>query len=400
MNRYSLPRALLLPILLALPAVVHAQEAPRLEGNVGQIAQSAPGAPWAFIGYGVKTPADSQWFATTATPRGGALGRSLSTTEPHTAVLVLSSELLDAPITSDDELLKVAQARHARIGERWIVSRHDETATRHAGARCARHEMTAREPEDKSPRKDAPRANTVRSHLHVTGLSCVHPTEPRLLVEVGMSERSPRPTMSPVILRDAREVIDSLAFQRYAEQALQNAAAAARAGKVQEAEATLKPYIDADAAWARFFLAQIIERSTPAPKDAGPRQQALLAPAAERGLADAQWMLGTLMLRGADGVPRDPALAEALLRRAAERANPGAAFQLGLVLLSGAEGVPANQREALLWVSRAAARGQPEAQALLASARQAAAAAPPPAGAPLPLPGPNSGAPLRAPGGR
>ena len=70
------------------------------------------------------------------------MGRSLSTTEPHSAVLVLSSELLDKPIESDTELLAVAQDRHARIGERWTLSKHEETLARHAGTRCARHLMT------------------------------------------------------------------------------------------------------------------------------------------------------------------------------------------------------------------------------------------------------------------
>ena len=83
----------------------------------------------------------------------------------------------------------------------------------------------------------------------------------------------------------------------------------------------LKPYVDADAAWARYFLAQIIERARPAPDNAGVRIKSLLEPAAEKGLADAQWSLGTLYLRGAPGVPKDPSLAEALLRRAAERGN-------------------------------------------------------------------------------
>jgi Sel1 repeat len=346
-----------------------AQGAPALDPNVGQIPQTAPGTPWSFIGYGITTPGDSQWFVTTSTPRGGAMGRSMSTTEAHSAVLVVSSELLDQAIESDTELLTIARARHARIGERWVLGKHEETIARHAGTRCARHQMTAREPEDKSPRKDAAQANVTRSHLHVTGLSCVHPTEPRLMVEIGVSERSPRDAMSAVIKRDADQAMASLSFQRYSEQALQKSAELARAGSVQEAEAMLKPYIDADAAWARYFLAQVIERSVPAPKDVGARLKSLLEPAAERGLADAQWMLGTLYLRGAAGLGKNQALAEALLRRSAERGNPGAAFQLGIVLLSGAEGVPPNQREALLWITRSAARGQKEAQDLLKSIR-------------------------------
>lgn len=373
--------ALLLLLAATSANNVASQDAPSLEGNVGQIPQSAPGAPWAFIGYAITPPADSQWFVTTSTPRGGTMGRSMSTTEPHSAVLVIASELLDQPIGSDNELLAVAKQRHGRIGERWVLSRHDETISRHAGTRCARHVMAAREPEDKSPRKDAAQANAVRSFLNVAGVSCVHPTEPRLLVEIGISERSPRDAMSPVIVRDAEQVIASLSFQRYSEAALQKSAELARTGNVQDAEAQLKPFVDADAAWARYFLAQIVERAAPPPKAVGARLKALLEPAAERGLADAQWMLGSLYLRGADGLPRSSAMAEPLLRRAAERGNPGAAFQLGILLLSGADAVLPNQREALLWITRSAARGQKEAQELLQSVRdgQPVRAEPPPA---------------------
>ena len=195
-------------------------------------------------------------------------------------------------------------------------------------------------------------------------------------MEVGVSERSPRSGVSQVVARDAERAFESLAFQRYSEQALQKSAELARAGNVKDAEATLRPYVEADAAWARYFLAQILQRAVPPPDDAGQRMKALLTPAAERGLADAQWMLGTLYLRGAAGVPKDPPLAEALLRRAAERGNPGAAYQLGIALLSGADGLAPNQRDAVLWISRSAARGQKEAQELLTSARDDASGRP------------------------
>ena len=352
---------------------------PPRDDSVGQIPQSAPGSPWAFIGFGITPPTDPEWFVASSTPRGGIMGRTLSAAQSHTAVLAISSELLDQPIESDTALLATARDRHARIGERLTISAHEETVQRHGGTRCARHRISAREPEDRSPRKDAAKANTSRSYLNIVGLSCVHPTEPRLLIEVGVSERSPRADMPAAIARDAGRTFDSLVFQRYTEQALQKSAELARAGNVKDAESTLRPYVEADAAWARYFLAQILQRAIPAPDDVGPRTKALLTPAAESGLADAQWMLGTLYLRGAAGVPKDPALAEALLRRAAERGNPGAAYQLGIALLSGADGLAPNQRDAVLWISRSAARGQKEAQELLKTARDGSVGQPSPA---------------------
>lgn len=367
----------LLPIVftllaVAFPAVGWTQTpapAPRVDERVAQIAQTAPGAPWAFIGYAITTPASANWFVADGTPRGGTMGRQLSVTEPHTAVLVLTSETLQKPVETDAALLELARARHARLGERWSVQRHDETIVRHAGTRCARHAVEAREPEDRSPRKDAEALNARRAFLHVIGLSCMHPNDPTVLVEVGVSERSRGSAMTAEVGKDAEAVIASLAFHRYTEEALQRSADAARTGGVEAAEAVLKPYLEANAAWARYFMAQILERATPPPANVGANLRNLLDPAAERGLADAQWALGRLYLRGAPGLGKDPARAETLLRRAAERGNPGAAFQLGLSLLSGADGIAGNSREAALWIQRAAFRGQKEAQEMLSGSK-------------------------------
>ena len=370
------PLLFLLMWLTALPRVALAQQppsaAPRIDERVAQIAQTAPGAPWAFIGYAITPPASANWFVADGTPRGGTMGRLLSVTEPHTAVLVLSSESLGTAVESDAALLDLTRARHAKIGERWSVQRHDEAVVRHAGTRCARHVIDAREPEARSPRKDAGKANARRTSLHVIGLSCMHPNDASVLIEVGVSERSRAAAMTPGVRNDAEAVIASLAFHRYSEDALQKSAEAARAGGLAAAEAILKPYLDANAAWAGYFMAQILERAAPPPENVGVRVRSLLETAAERGLADGQWALGRLYLRGAPGVDRDPGKAEALLRRAAERGNPGAAFQLGLSQLSGADGIAANSSEAALWIQRAAFRGQKEAQEMLSEARKPA----------------------------
>ena len=355
-------------------STAHAQRAaadqpPRIDESVAQIRQTALGAPWAFIGFAVATPTDPEWFVATGTPRGGSMGRHVSPSDAHTAVLVMSSEILDKPIDTDSALLEFARARHAKLSERWQIGKHEETIVRHAGTRCARHTLEAIQIEDKSPRKDASKANEQRSSMFVIGISCVHPTDSTMLVEVGISERGRVPKLSPASARDAEQAIASLTFHRFNEQALQKSAEAARTTGLADAEAVLKPYVDADAAWARYFLAQIIERARPVPENAGVRIKSLLEPAAEKGLADAQWSLGTLYLRGAPGVPKDPSLAEALLRRAAERGNAGAAFQLGIAQLSGAEGIAANKSEGALWVQRAAVRGLPEAQELLKGTR-------------------------------
>ncbi|MDQ3215245.1 MAG: hypothetical protein M3P99_04085 [Pseudomonadota bacterium] len=365
--------AALLIHLLAYAQRAQADAPPRIDERVAQIPQTALGASWAFIGFAVRTPSEPNWFVATGTPRGGSMGQHLSGSEDHTAVLVFSSEILDKPVDTDAALLELARARHAKLAERWQIAKHDETIVRHAGTRCARHALDAIQLEDKSPRKDAAKANDQRNSMFVIGMSCVHPTDSTLLVEVGASERGRITKASPNVMRDGEQAITSLSFDRFNELALQKSGEAARTTGLADAEAVLKPYIDADAAWARYFLAQIIERARPAPENAALRIKTLLEPAAEKGLADAQWSLGTLYLRGAPAVPKDPALAEALLRRAAEHGNAGAAYQLGITQLSGGEGIQTNKADGAVWIQRAAVRGLKEAQELLKGARNSPA---------------------------
>ena len=273
------------------------------------------------------------------------------------------------PIDTDAALLELARSRHAKLSERWQIGKHEETIVRHAGTRCARHTLEAIQLEDTSPRKSAAKANET-AQFDVRDRHLVRASD--RLDDAGRSRRigaRAHNNRLTDVARDAEQAIASLSFHRFNEQALQKSAEAARTTGLADAEAVLKPYIDADAAWARYFLAQIVERARPAPENAGVRIKSLLEPAAEKGLADAQWSLGTLYLRGAPGVPKDASLAEALLRRAAERGNAGAAYQLGIAQLSGAEGIAVNKSEGALWVQRAAVRGLKEAQELLKGTR-------------------------------
>ena len=299
-----------LPALWVLTVALHAGAVAAQpnagDESVGLLPQTAPGTPWSFIGFAIATPSDPAWMVSVGTPRSGTMGRAASAapTVAHRWSSPASCSI--GRSTATPRCWPLRGIGTPDLSERWTLDKHEETLVRHAGARCARHQMTAREPEDRSPRKKPDKGAAPRQYLHVVGLSCVHPTEPRLLVELGVSERTARNAMNETVLQQGESVISSLGFQRYSEQALQTSAEVARGGRVQEAEALLKPYIDADAAWARYFLAQIVQRAVPTPPDAGTRIKTLLEPAAERGLADAQWMLGTLYLRG-DGVPKDTA---------------------------------------------------------------------------------------------
>ena len=116
-------------LFVALAGAAHAQrtqpdQPPRVDERIAQIPQTALGAPWAFIGYAVTTPTDPNWFVATSTPRGGSMGRHLSGGDDHTAVLVLSSDILTQPVDTDAALLELARSRHSKLSERWQIGKH------------------------------------------------------------------------------------------------------------------------------------------------------------------------------------------------------------------------------------------------------------------------------------
>jgi len=176
MNRFVALLGLSAALVLAGPALAQ-HAAPSRDDNVAQIPQTSPGSPWSFIGFGIATPTDPLWFVANSTPRAAQWVATCQPRRPTRPVLVIVSELLDQPIESDTELLAVAQDRHARIGERWIVSKHEETIVRHAGTRCARHALAARETRRPVTAQGRGQTNADAALPPRQRTVCVHPTE-------------------------------------------------------------------------------------------------------------------------------------------------------------------------------------------------------------------------------
>ena len=117
------------------------------------------------------------------------MGRHVSASDAHTSVLVMSSEILDKPIDTDSALLGLHRARHAKLSERWQINKHDETIVRHAGTALRAPHAGSHTDRRQVAAQRRSKANEQRSSMFVIGISCVHPTDSTMLVEVGISER-------------------------------------------------------------------------------------------------------------------------------------------------------------------------------------------------------------------
>jgi TPR repeat protein len=109
--------------------------------------------------------------------------------------------------------------------------------------------------------------------------------------------------------------------------------------------------------WARFRLAQMLDRSGADPA----RSLELKTSAAQAGVAEAAALLGTQYREGRGGAPRDAAEAARWFTVAAENGVPEAQYNLGLMCYRG-EGVPRQLHEALRWMRQAATGGHVPAQ--------------------------------------
>ncbi len=156
------------------------------------------------------------------------MGRQLSATEPHTAVLVLSSESLG--IRRRVRLARcwnwrARATRRSASGGACSGTTRPSSATRARAARATFIE--AREPEDAvAAQGRRPSATRAAASLHVIG--AVVPA-PERCDRAGRGRRvrtlAREPAMTPGVRKDGEAVIASLAFHRYSEDALQKSAA-------------------------------------------------------------------------------------------------------------------------------------------------------------------------------
>lgn len=306
------PRLIPALALAALPAWAAEQQPGPLPNPI-----SAPGAPWAFDGFLVNTPADGGWYSLAKDAHYAELTKAFSAGMQASAVV--DARRADADVTRDAELLALLRKTQtvAPDAATMKLAGYSAESFAAAGASCARF----------LAKFDDRRASyPVPGMLIVRGVSCVRPNMPDWVITLKYTQRSAAADLLPEVSKVGDPFLASL---------------------------RLSPWDPSVVRKARVAAGQAPEESIQ-----------LLTPQAERGDGEAALLLGNMYLYGR-GVTRDYPPARKWLDVAAKDGHSDALFNLGAIY-DKALGVDRDAAQAVEWFTLAADQRDPEAQLNLA----------------------------------
>lgn len=155
----------------------------------------------------VLAPDSSVWQSEKTSDQLFVAGRSLADTPYHTIVLQAKEyPPAPAPVTSAQELLKGVQAaaeKEANQPGRYEMVEHTESVVMQSGISCVRYQ--------KRWIDHGGRATQYKElKMGASGLVCVHPQEPRQLIEVSYSYRSDSASLPLEVEREGGDFLESL----------------------------------------------------------------------------------------------------------------------------------------------------------------------------------------------
>lgn len=308
----SLHRLLPALALAALPAWAAEPQPGPLPNPI-----SAPGAPWAFDGFVVNTPADAGWYSLAKDAHYAELTKEFSAGIQASAIV--DARRVDDDVPGNAELLALLRKIQTAAPDSATMKLVGYSAESFAasGASCARFLAKF---DDR--RASYPSPGT----LIVRGASCVRPHVPDMVITLKYTQRSAAADLLPELSKVADPFLASLRLSTSDPSVLRQ---------------------------ARVAVGQTPEESIQ-----------LLTPQAERGDGEAALLLGNMYLYGR-GVPRDYPPARKWLDVAAKDGHSDALFNLGAIY-DKALGVDRDAPQAINWFTLAADQRDPEAQLNLA----------------------------------
>ncbi len=278
---------------------------------------SAPGAPWAFDGFVVNTPADDEWYSLAKDAHYAELTKEFSAGMQASAIV--DARRTDEEVTKDAELLALLRKTQTAAPDAATMTLASYSAESFVatGALCARFFAKF---DDRRASYPTP------GMLIVRGVSCVRPNMPNWVITLKYTQRS----AAVDLLLELSKVGDPFLVSL-----------------------RLSPWDPSVLRKARVAVGQTPEESIQ-----------LLTPQAERGDGEAALLLGNMYLYGR-GVARDYPPARKWLDVAAKDGHPDALFNLGAIY-DKALGVDRDAPQAVKWFTLAADQRDGEAQLNLA----------------------------------
>lgn len=299
-----------------------------------------PSQRWAFDGFSILPPQESQWFSL-AKSRSRAVLAKPGTRGDGGAIVSIVAERIDADMATPQAFLAAMQSRRNRDldPERVAAVSREERLESTEGVWCTSYRLRANEV--------VPWYAQARV-TDVVGRACLHPQITGLVIDLAYAVRVPFTEENGASAQQAYRFLGGLQLLPAPTSAADAAAlaAAARAG-------------DPGAA---YRLGAMYERGRGVPADVTQAELWYLR-AANEGEADAMFNLGALFERGA-GRPRDAQGAIDWFLRASDQRDAQAQLNLGLIYYKG-DGVPRDAVKSRDFFSLSALNGNARAMELV-----------------------------------
>ena len=313
---------------------------------------STPGAPWAFDGFVVNSPAGDGWYSLAKDTHYAEFAKEFAAGLQASAIV--DAHRVDEDVTSEAGLLALVQKTHAAAADAATMKLVAYSGERLAasGASCARFLAKF---DDRRARYPTP------GMLIVRGVSCVRPSTPDWIITLKYTQRSAAANLLPELSKVGDAFLASLRLSSWDPSVLRKARVAA--GQTpEESIQLLTPQAERGDGEAALLLGNMYLYGRGVARDYPPARK-WLDIAAKDGHSDALFNLGAIYDK-ALGVDRDAPQALKWFTLAADQRDPEAQLNLALFYIKG-DGVPKDVATAEQWLHRSADNGNARARRIL-----------------------------------
>ena len=313
---------------------------------------SAPGAPWAFDGFVVNSPAGDGWYSLAKDTHYAEVAKEFLPGVQASAIV--DAHRVDEDVTSGAALLALVQKTHAAAadGATMKLAAYSAEPLAATGASCARFLAKF---DDRRASYPAP------GMLIVRGVSCVRANTPDWVVTLKYTQRSAGADLLPELSKVGDAFLASLRLSPWDPSVLRKARVAAGQSP-EESIQLLTPQAERGDGEAALLLGSMYLYGRGVARDYPPARK-WLDIAAKDGHSDAYFNLGAIYDK-ALGVDRDAPQALKWFTLAADQRDPEAQLNLALFYIKG-DGVPKDVATAEQWLLRSADNGNTRARRIL-----------------------------------
>ncbi len=161
-----------------------------------------------FTGYSILPPEGDHWYLVARNASNVIFSKELDPKYHTFMAMTISIPVLTDFEGPEDFITWVKSSREKDSDpKRFRILEHEESLERYHGAYCSKYHMKSEDRGAKIPGSSV-------MIFEINGLSCMHPTAPSFLIDIGYSERYDPDKHTPIAHDSGERFLKSLEFQR------------------------------------------------------------------------------------------------------------------------------------------------------------------------------------------